>query len=96
MANHRIVAVAAALPFFKGQNIKVQTARTVKTQSADGKTRDGFKTEIEPLAERHVLSAKQWADERVTITTIDGRRHEAKGTVEEPAADPAGGDKGKK
>ena len=96
MVSHRIVAVALALPLFKGQNIKVQTAKAVKTRGADGKTRDGFETEIEPLAARHVLSAKAWSDERVTITTIDGRRHEAKGTVEDAAADPAGDDKGKK
>lgn len=81
---------AEALKFFKNASITVQEARAVKSKGEDGKTREGYATRDVPLAEKHVLSAKAWPGERITITTIDGRRHEAKGTIE---AAPAGGEK---
>ncbi len=73
---------AAALRAFKGQSITVQTAKAVKKTGEDGKVREVYATKDEPLAAELVLSAKQWANGRVTLTTIDGRRHEAKGALE--------------
>lgn len=74
---HKTIAAAEALKAFGKQNIEVQEATPVKVKGDDGRERPGFKTQMKPLAEKHVLSAKRWDDGRVTITTIDGRRHEA-------------------
>lgn len=75
------VSAEAALRFFRGQTITVQVATAVQKTGEDGKVRTVFETKDEPLAASHVLSAKQWPNERITITTTDGRRPEAKGTV---------------
>lgn len=87
------IDVARALAAFSGQTISVQTARTVKKTGEDGRERQVFVTEDKPLAAEHVLSAKQWNDGKVTVTTIDGRRHEAKGKL--PAPKDADKDAGK-
>lgn len=84
------VSAAEALKFFRSASITVQEAKAVKIKGEDGKTRDGYATRDVALAEKHVLSAKAWPGNRITITTVDGRRHEATGTIE---AAPAGGDK---
>lgn len=76
------VGAAEALKFFKNASITVQEAKAVKTKGEDGKTREGYVAEKVSLAEEHVLSAKAWPGNRITITTIDGRRYEAKGSIE--------------
>lgn len=75
------ITASRALAAFKGQTIKVQTARPGKKTGEDRKDRQVLVTEEQSLAAGHVISAKQWQDGRVTITTIDGRRHEAKGEL---------------
>lgn len=89
MANSKVkeIDAAEALKLFTKQTISVQTATPVKVRGEDGKERPSFKTKDEPLAAEHVISAKDYGD-RVTITTIDGRRHEAtrKGKAAEVAA----------
>lgn len=85
------IGASDALKFFKSRPITVQEARPAKGKDDAGKARTGFDTKDAPLSESHVLSAKAWSDGRITITTIDGRRHEAKGSI--AAADSAAGDK---
>ena len=70
------IAAADALKFFKGQTITVQEARPAKGKDENGKPRSGYDVKNAPLAEAHVLSAKDHGN-RVTITTIDGKRYEA-------------------
>lgn len=76
MSNPKEISAADAVALFAEQKIKVQTAKSVKTKGDDGKVREQFETEMAALAEEHVLSAKDYGD-RVTITTIDGKRFEA-------------------
>jgi hypothetical protein len=85
---------AAALKLFKGRDIKVQDAQPAKLPilDDDGKKvgeRDGFEVSMRPLSAELVLSAKQHDGGKVTITTIDGKRHEARGTVEAATTDKA-------
>ncbi len=75
MAGSKITA-AEAMKFFKGGDIAVQTARQVKVKGEDGVTRPAFETKNRPLAEDLILSAVDYGD-RVSIVTIDGKRHEA-------------------
>ena len=75
------VDAAAALRLFKGQSIVVQTARPGKRKGEDGVERTVMITEDKDLAPDHVLSAKQWSNGRVSITTIDGKRYEVKGSI---------------
>lgn len=72
------ISAAEALKAFKGKSVEVQEARPAKTKGDDGKERQGFETKMATLAEKHVLDAAQHDDGRVTIVTIDGRRHEAR------------------
>jgi hypothetical protein len=74
----KTMKAADALKLFGKTDIQVQEAKPVKLKGDDGKERPGFKTEMKPLAEKHILSAKEHDDGRVTIVTIDGRRHEAR------------------
>lgn len=74
---YKLIAAAEALKALGKNDIEVQEATPVKVKGEDGKERPGFKTAMKPLAEKHVISAKKWDDGKVTITTIDGRRHEA-------------------
>lgn len=74
---YKEIAAADAVKQFKGRRITVQVAKAAKVKGDDGIERAGFKTDDVELAPAHVLSAKQWDDGRVTITTIDGQRHEA-------------------
>jgi hypothetical protein len=69
------ISAAEAIKFF-GKNITVQTATPVTIRGKDGKERPGYKTADAPLAEQHVLAARDYGAS-VTIVTIDGRRHEA-------------------
>jgi len=70
------ISAAEALKAFKGK-IEVQTAKAVNVKGENGKERDAYDVKMAPLATEHVLSAKRYDDGRVTITTIDGRKHEA-------------------
>jgi len=70
------IAPADALKLFSRQNITVQTATPVKVKGEDGKERPGYKTKAEPLAEDHILAARDRGN-MVAITTIDGHRYEA-------------------
>ena len=72
------IAAADVLRLFKGQAIQVQTATPTKRKGEDGIERPAYDVKNESLKEEHVLSAKQYEDGRVTITTIDGQRYEAK------------------
>jgi hypothetical protein len=80
------ISAADALALFAKQGIKVQTARAVKVKGDDGKQREAFKAEDADLAEEHILSAKKYDDGRVTITTIDGQKYEARATRGKVAA----------
>lgn len=71
------LSAAAALAFFKGSKITVQTAKPGKARGEDGKERPVFKTDTEALAEEHIVAAKDYGD-RVTIVAVDGQRHEAR------------------
>lgn len=72
------IEAADAVKLFDKQTIEVQEAKAAQIKGEDGKARPGFETKMKPLAAKHVLSAKQYDYGRVTITTIDGRRHEAR------------------
>lgn len=72
MASEEFPSVVKA---FRGRPIKVQEATPVKRKGEDGKERPGFETALVALAPEHILSAKNWGH-KLTITTIDGRRHE--------------------
>ena len=76
MARKEISATEAIKAFAKS-GIKVQEAKAVTLKGEDGKERPGFKTDDVPLREAHILSAADYGD-RITIVTIDGRRHEAR------------------
>lgn len=69
------IAAADALKYFAKSAIEVQTARPVSVKGEDGKERPTFKTEMKPLAEQHVIAARDYG-EKVVIVTIDGRRYE--------------------
>lgn len=58
---------AEAVAFFKGQDVKVQTA----TPGKDG----GFVAKEEALNADHITGAADYGN-RVVITTVDGQRHE--------------------
>lgn len=73
----KTIAAAEALKVFGKMDIQVQEAMPAKLKGEDGKERPGFKTQMKPLAEKHVLSAAKYDDGHVSIVTIDGRRHEA-------------------
>lgn len=73
--------IGAALKLFAGQAIKVQVATKAKKKGEDGKEREIFVTQDKPLAPELVLSAKQWSNGTVSITTSDGKRYTAKGGV---------------
>lgn len=72
------ISATEALKAFKGKSIEVQEARFVKKTDDAGKVREVADVKMAPLAEKHVLDAAQYDDGRVTIVTIDGRRHEAR------------------
>jgi hypothetical protein len=74
----KTIKAADAIKMFGKQDIQVQEAKPTGTKGEDGKERPGFATAMKPLAEKHILSAKEYDDGKVTITTIDGRRHEAR------------------
>lgn len=69
------VPAGDVIRMFRG--IEVQTAKPVKVKGEDGVERDAMKTDMVPLAEEHIISAKRWRNGKITITTIDGKRHEA-------------------
>jgi len=74
----KTIKAADAIKLFGKQDIQVQEAKPAKLKGEDGKERPGFKADMKPLAEKHILSAKEYDDGKVTIVTIDGRRHEAR------------------
>lgn len=86
MNKYTEIAAALALTAFSGQTIAVQVAKEVEKE-VDGKKRKVFETEKQPLSAEHVISAKQWTNGRVTITTVDGQKHEARGTIRTEPAD---------
>lgn len=75
MASKQISA-AEALKAFKGKRITVQVAKKVEKE-VDGQKRKVFETSDVPLAEVHVTGAREYADGRVVVTTLDGQKHEA-------------------
>lgn len=75
-----------ALKHFGGKGIQVQTAASIEVKGEDGKLRPAFKTATATLRAEHVLAARDYGD-RVTITTLDGRRHEAAKSARETAAE---------
>lgn len=70
------ITAAEAIKFFGKRNINVQEAKPAKGKDDNGKPRTGYDTKSAPLAEGHILAARDYGD-RVAITTVDGRRHEA-------------------
>ncbi len=83
---------AAAAKLFASQGITVQTAKAVKVKDeASGKERDAFSTDNVPLGAVHIIAAAQDTERGVvSIVTVDGKKYEAKGSVED------GPDKAKK
>lgn len=77
------INAADALKLFARAGIKVQEAKPVKKE-VDGRVRTVMETKDVPLAEEHILGARRYANGLVTITTIDGQRHEARGRDQEP------------
>jgi len=71
------ISAGDAMKFFKGTKIAVQDAKPVKVKGDDGKAREGFDVKSTDLAERHITGAADYGD-RVVITTLDGKRYEAK------------------
>lgn len=76
-AKYTRIAVAEALKALgkKLDGVTVQVATPAKKTDEDGKVRTVMQTKAEPLAARHVVSAKKWANGQVTITTMDGKRY---------------------
>lgn len=74
----KTIAAAEAVKSFKGASIEVQVATPAKKKGEDGKVRRVFDVAMKPLAAEHVLNACAYDDGRVAITTIDGKRHEAR------------------
>jgi len=70
------IPAGEAMPSFKSAGIQVQVATPAK-RNADGVAR-GFDVKMKPLAAEHILRAVALSDGRVAITTIDGRRYEAR------------------
>lgn len=70
------ISAGAALQYFKGGKITVQEAKPVKIKGDDNKIRDGMDVKAVDLNEGHITGAADYGN-RVVITTIDGRRHEA-------------------
>lgn len=79
------ISAALAIQAFARKGISVQQATPVKMKGEDGKERSVFKTEMVALREEHILAASQEETGLVRVTTIDGKRYEAKG--EKPKAD---------
>lgn len=82
------VSAAQALKVFKTPPM-VQVAKAARIPVADGEgnaagERDGYVVETTSCRAEHVLAAAQY-DDHVAIVTIDGKRHEAKGTIEPEA-----------
>lgn len=73
---YELIDAASVIGKFRG--VQVQTATPVTIKGDDDIDRPGMKTEIVSLKAEHVLSAKRWNNGKVTITTIDGKRHEAR------------------
>lgn len=74
----KTIAAAEAIKSFKSAAIEVQVATPVKKKGDDGKVRSAFDVKMKPLAAEHILNACSYDDGRVAITTIDGRRYEAR------------------
>lgn len=80
------IPAGEALKHFKTRPT-VQTARSVKVEVKDdaghvvGK-RDAYETRDVSCGEEHVLAAAKYSDGRVTIVTIDGKRHETSASFE--------------
>lgn len=63
----------------KLDSVTVQVATPTKVKDPEtGVERPAFDVKKEPLALRHIISAKKWKNGEITITTIDGRRHPEK------------------
>lgn len=77
MAKAKQITADEALKLFANSKITVQTAKAVTVKGKDGAPdKPGFKTDDVELAAEHVTGAAHYGD-RVVITTIDGRKHEA-------------------
>lgn len=63
----------------KLDGVTVQVAKPLKKKGDDGKVRETFEVKTAALQAAHVISAKKWADGKVSITTIDGRRYDDRG-----------------
>ena len=60
------------------RNVKVQVATPAKRKGEDGKERPCFDVQMVTLEAEHIMNARRYPDGRVAITTIDGKRHEAR------------------
>lgn len=77
MAKAKQITAEEALKFFASKKITVQTATPVTIKGKDGAPdKPGFKTDDAELAATHITGAAHYGD-KVVITTIDGRKHEA-------------------
>lgn len=71
------ISAVEAVEKFERQNIKVMEATPRKGKPGD-KHSAGYDVVFKPLAAEHVMSAKRYADGKIVIVTIDGRRLEAR------------------
>lgn len=77
MAKARQITADEALKSFASKKLTVQTAKPITIKGKDGAAdKPGFKTEDVELAAEHITGAAHFGD-KVVITTIDGRKHEA-------------------
>lgn len=78
--NCHSISAHEALEAFKGRDIMVsvttpttRSARDIAGRRVHG---PGFNVEQVPLSVEHIMAAKRWDDGRITISTIDGQKHE--------------------
>lgn len=83
MKGVQIITAEEALEHFKAQKITVQTAKPFRREHEPGRPgASGFNTRTEPLKPDHIVTAVRRTDQAgnvsFAITTIDGRKYEAK------------------
>lgn len=82
MAKSQITAAEALKAFRTRPAVQVATRITVKDKTT-GKEKPAFDVKDMPLDAEHVTGAARYDDGRVVVTTIDGKRHEARAAARE-------------
>jgi hypothetical protein len=77
MGTAKQIPADEALKLFAGKKITVSVSKPITIKGKDGAPdKPGFKTEETDLQAEHILGAAHFGD-KVVITTINGRKHEA-------------------